>query len=130
MDHISQAKLAVIHLIKKRLNWSEQEYRQKMFECVGVRSAKDLTDPMFRRLMNVFVRSPSYRANANGMTVRQKWFIENLAKHIGWDSQHLDHFIHRFAHERDLRSLNKKEASHLIEALKKIQQRLHPVVTI
>lgn len=123
MAKISQKKLAVVHLMKKQLQLSEADYRRIMSEAVGVASARDLDEAKFHRLMNVFVRSSYYRANASGMTQRQKWFIENLAKQMGWDSQHLDHFIHKFFHERDLRSLNKKEASHLIVALKKIHAR-------
>lgn len=128
MAKISQQKLAVVHLMKKQLQLSDVEYRRMMYQAVGVSSARDLDDGMFRRLMNVFVRSRYYRANSNGMTLRQKWFIEHLAKEMGWDSQHLDHFIHKFFHERDLRSLNKKEASHLIEALKKIHSRYCPPI--
>lgn len=123
MAKISQKKLAVIHLIKKQLGLTDQEYRRRMFESVGVWSAKDLTEEMFRRLMRDFVRSPQYQANSYGMTLKQKWFIENLAQQMGWDSQHLDHFIYKYFHERDLRSLNRKEASHLIDALKTIHAR-------
>lgn len=126
MAVISQKKLAVVHLMKKQLRLSDADYRRMMQEAVGVSSARDLDDGQFRRLMKVFVRSTYYQANANGMTLRQKWFIEHLAKEMGWDSQHLDHFIYKFFHERDLRSLNKKEASHLIEALKKIRTRYSP----
>lgn len=123
MAKISQQKLAVVHLMKKQLKLSDVDYRRMMYEAVGVSSARDLDEAKFRRLMNVFVRSSFYRANTYGMTQPQKWYIENLAKQMGWDSQHLDHFIHKFFHERDLRSLNKNEASHLIVALKKIHAR-------
>jgi hypothetical protein len=128
MAKISQQKLAVVHLMKKELRLDDAEYRRFMRETVGVSSAKDLDEGMFRRLMNAFVRSRYYRANASGMTLRQKWYIESLAKQMGWDSQHLDHFIYKFFHERDLRNMNKKEASHLIDALKNIHARYNPSV--
>ena len=128
MAKISQQKLAVVHLMKKELRLDDAEYRRFMRETVGVSSAKDLDEGMFRRLMNAFVRSRYYRANASGMTLRQKWYIESLAKQMGWDSQHLDHFIYKFFHERDLRNMNKKEASHLIDALKNIHARYTPPV--
>ena len=118
MAKISQQKLAVIHLTKNKLGLTDEEYRRRMFASVGVRSAKDLTEEMFRKVLRDFVRSPFYQANDSGMTLKQKWFIENLAKKMGWDSQHLNHFITKHFHEQDLGSLNKKEASYLINALK------------
>jgi|CXWL01.1.fsa_nt_gi hypothetical protein len=121
MARISQKKLAVIHLIKKELHLSDAQYRRMMHEAVGVTSAKELDELQFHQLMNYFVRSRHYQANNHGMTLRQKMYIESLARQLGWDSLHLDHFIHKYYYERDLRSLNKQEASRLIESLKNVR---------
>jgi len=121
---IDNKKLALIHIIKKELKLKDEDYRDILEKATGVRSAKDLNNTTFRKLMNHFVRSSHYRNAPNGMTLRQKMYIKTLSRHLEWTDTHLDNFIRKYYHESGLDALNKVEASKLIESLKHIQQ--HP----
>ena len=118
---IDRKKLALIHIVKKELNLSDEEYRQILFSAVGVHSAKDLDEVTFRKLMNYFVRSRHYRVNDHGLTLKQKLYIQAIAGQLHWEEQHLVNFIHKYYHQSSLNRLTKKEASHLIESLKRIK---------
>jgi len=120
---MDQKKLALIHIIKKELALSDEEYRTILRRVTGKDSAKDIDDAGFRLLMNYFVRSEYYRINPVGMTIRQKLFIKSLAQSLGWDEGHLTNFIRKYYHESGIDQLTRKEASHLIESLKEIRVR-------
>ncbi len=120
---MDKKKLALIHIIKRELNLSDETYRDILRRAAGVDSAKDLDDAGFRRLMSRFVRSPHYRVNARGMTLRQKMLIQSLARGLGWDTGHLDHFINKYYHQSELCRLSRGEAARLIESLKHISGR-------
>ena len=113
-------KLALIHIIKKELNLSDTEYRDILQEATGTRSAKDLDDAQFRKLMYYFVRSSHYRLNPFGLTMRQKLFINYLSQQIGWTDEHLNNFIHKYYHKISVDRLTRQEAIKLIESLKNI----------
>ena len=121
---IDRKKLALIHIVKKELQLSDEEYRHILFKVVGVHSAKDLDEKKFRKLMNHFVRSQLYRVNHHGMTLKQKIFIKSLAHQLHWEEEHLTNFIHKYYHENALKMLTRKEASRLIESLKHIKEQL------
>lgn len=118
---MDKKKIALVHIIKKELNLSDEEYRDILREAAGVNSSKDLDEEKFRKLMNFFVRSRYYRVNKFGLTIRQKLYIQYLARELGWEAGHLDNFIHKYYHERNLGSLTKKEAIKVIESLKQIR---------
>jgi len=120
---MDKKKLAVIHIVKKELKLSDTQYRAILQEAAGVRSAKDLDEEKFRRLMNYFVRSKHYRVNPDGLTIRQKLFIKYLAQQLGWSSAHLKNFIHKYYSKTEINKLSKKEAMGVIESLKSIKQR-------
>ncbi|HSR36535.1 MAG TPA: phage protein GemA/Gp16 family protein, partial [Desulfurivibrionaceae bacterium] len=61
---LDQKKLAVIHIVKKELGLSDQEYRDSLEKITGVRSAKELDEAGFRILMRHFAKSRHYRVNA------------------------------------------------------------------
>lgn len=119
---MDKKKLALIHIIKKELNLSDEEYRNILQEAAGVRSAKDLDEEKFRKLMNFFVRSPYYQVNKFGLTMRQKLYIKYLAQGLGWEPRHLDNFIHKYYREPNIDKLSKKEAIKVIESLKNIRE--------
>lgn len=119
---IDQKKLAVIHIVKKELQLSDEEYRRIIFRAAGVHSAKGLDEKGFRKLMNYFIRSRHYRVNDHGMTLNQKIFIKSLAHQLHWEDQHLENFIHKYYHKNELSSLTRKEASKVIEGLKHIKE--------
>ncbi|MFA5144415.1 MAG: phage protein GemA/Gp16 family protein [Candidatus Omnitrophota bacterium] len=119
---MDKKKLAVIHIVKKELNLSDAEYRDTLQRIAGVSSAKELDDEKFRKLMNFFVRSKYYQVNPFGLTIRQKLYIEYLAREAGWEEGHLNNFIHKYYHKPDISKLTKKEAVKVIESLKGVNQ--------
>lgn len=114
---MDQKKLAFIHIVKKELGLTDREYRKILKQTAGVRSAKDLTETGFRKLINYFVRSKHYRLNAHGLTLRQKLYIQYLARELDWEQAHLENFIKKYYH-KELMELSRKEAIRAIESLK------------
>lgn len=123
LDH---KKLAVIHIVKRELGLSDDEYRDLLERETGVRSAKDLDEKGFRRLMRSFAASKYYRINKNGLTFRQKLFIKHLVDDLGWDQQHFTNFLNKYYKQTVLDRLSKREASKLIESLKNIRKHQQP----
>jgi hypothetical protein len=116
---IDQKKIAVIHVVIKRLGLSDVEYRSTLQRVAGVKSSKDLDETGFRKLMKALVQSPHFKTNAYGMTIKQKMFIEYLADHIGYDQGHLENYLNKYF-KHSLETLNRKQASNVIAALKHI----------
>ena len=117
---IDRKKLALIHIVKKELNLSDQEYRDILQQVTGVRSAKDLDETAFNRLLRYFTRSKQYQINQYGLTFRQKYFIKHLLTDLRWDDQHLLNFLKKYYQKTGINELTKKEASNVIESLKNI----------
>ncbi len=117
-------KLAVIHIVKKELGLSDAQYRRILRQASGVESAKDLSEESFRKLMNFFVRSRYYRANPQGLTIKQKLYIKYLAGQLAWGPEHLNNFIKKYYHKAALEILTRKEAAKLIESLKAIEKKI------
>lgn len=120
---MDRKKLALIHIVKNELNLRDAQYRAILQEAAGVKSAKDLDEEKFRRLMNYFVRSKHYRINPDGLTIRQKLFIKYLAQQLDWSRAHLKNFIRKYYGKTEVNKLTKKEAIGVIESLKSIKQR-------
>ena len=120
MARLDRKKLAVIHLVKKELRLTDDEYRTILKQVAGVKSAKDLDEPGFRKLMNYLVRAKQYRLNSLGMTLKQKMFIQSLARDLGWNRQELDQFIQKYYHCEKADELSRKEAIKAIESLKNV----------
>ena len=117
---IDHKKLAVIHIVKKELNLNDNEYRNDLEKICGVRSAKELDDKGFRKLMRYFTRSGYYRSTMDGITFRQKMYIKNLTNQTGWSESHFTNFLKKYYKKKDIGAFSKKEASKLIESLKNI----------
>lgn len=117
---IDHKKLAVIHIVKKELQLDEQEYRDTLERVAGVRSARELDDDSFRKLMAFFARSRYYRTRKDGVTFRQKMFIQHLVTDLAWDETHFHNFLKKYYKTQNLDLLSKKEASKVIESLKHI----------
>lgn len=120
---LDRKRLALVHIVKKELGLRDAAYRRILRQVAGVSSAKDLDEAGFRRLMRFFVRSDYFRANAHGMTLKQKLFIKALARDLGWDPAHLRNFIRKYYQKDGLEALDRREASKLIESLKAIGER-------
>ncbi len=121
LDH---KKLAVIHIVKKELSLSDEQYRDTLERITGVRSAKDLDEGGFRKLMNYFARSKYYRAQRDGITFRQKMFIRDLKGQLQWNEPHFTNFLKKYYKKERIETLTKKEAIKVIESLKNILKRL------
>ena len=119
LDH---KKLAVIHIVKKELNLSEEQYRDTLEKVTGVRSAKELDDSGFHKLMRYFTRTKHYRLNRYGLTLRQKMYINHLWQDLGWNEIHFRNFLKKYYKQESVAALSKKEASKVIESLKHILQ--------
>ena len=117
---LDRKKLALIHIVKKELGISDRDYRCLLRRIGGVETARDLDEAGFRKLMRFLVRSDYYRANAFGMTLKQKMFIKSMTSQLGWDPAHLTNFIRKYYQRPDLDHLDRKDASKLIESLKAI----------
>lgn len=120
---LDRKKLALVHIVKKELELRDADYRRILRHVAGVSSARDLDEAGFRKLMRFFVRSDYFRANARGMTLKQKLFIKALARDLAWDPAHLRNFIRKYYQKDGLEALDRKEASKLIESLKAIGER-------
>ena len=114
---MDKKKLAVIHIVKKELSLSDGEYRDILERIAGVRSAKDLTDNQFHKLMRYFVRTRHYRVTGSGITMRQKYYIRHLKEDLQWDDDHFQNYLHKYFHKRELATYSKHDASNLIVAL-------------
>ena len=121
---MDQKKLALIHIIKKELKLTDEEYRKILKDAAGVTTAKDLDVRKFRKLMNVFVRSKHYRAHPDAITLKQLLFIKGLCRDVSWSGDHLTNFLSKYYHKPTLDALNKREASKVIESLKRIKDHL------
>jgi hypothetical protein len=119
---LDRKKIALIHIVKKELGISDEDYRCILRRIAGVESSKDLDEAKFRKLMYFLVRSDYYRANAFGMTLKQKLFIKVLTRRLRWDPDHLANFIRKYYRRPGLDFLTRKEASNLIESLKAIRE--------
>lgn len=118
---LDRKRIALIHIVKKELGISDEDYRCILRRIAGVDTSKDLDEAKFRKLMYFFVRSDYYRVNAFGMTLKQKLFIKALARQLRWDLDHLRNFIRKYYQRPGLDYLTRKEASNLIESLKAIR---------
>lgn len=117
---VDHNKLSVIHIVKGELDLSEDEYRDILLRETGVRSAKDMDEKGFKRLMRYFAGSRHYRINKYGLTFRQKLFINHLVDDLGWDVQHFKNFLNKYYKKTEVNKLTKREASKVIESLKNI----------
>ena len=115
---IDQKKLALIHIIQRRLQLTDAAYRDILRRAAGVASARELDEAGFRRLMRAFVRSEHYVLGPGGLTFRQKMFVEHLQERLGWDAGHFHNFLKKYYHRDRVEELDRAGAAHLIESLK------------
>lgn len=120
---INNKKLALIHIVRKELGLSDEEYRSILKRAAGVGSARELDDEKFQKLLNYFARSRHYRRDANGITLKQKLFIKSLSAQMNWSGGHLKNFAKKYYHKDGIGELTKKEAAGLIESLKSVKER-------
>ena len=123
---LDKKKLAVIHIVKKELGLSDQEYRDRLEAITGVRSAKHLDEAAFRKLMGYFARSKYYRMKRDGITFRQRMYINSLKEQLNWREPHFANFLNKYYKKADINAFTRKEASKVIESLKNVLERQKP----
>lgn len=126
MSLLDHKKLAVIHIVKRELDLADEDYRDMLEKAAGVRSARDLDEAGFQRLMRSFARSRHYRPSRQGLTLRQRLFIKHLAEELGWDTNHLRNFLKKYYKKERVATLSKKEASKVIIGLQQILHAQRP----
>lgn len=117
---LDKKKLAAIHIVKRELGLSDRQYRDRLERITGVRSAKDLDDRGFRKLMTYFVRSRYFRDRREGVTFRQKMYIRGLQEQLNWDETHFVNFLKKYYKKSDIHTFSRKEAAKVIESLKNV----------
>ena len=85
-----------------------------------VSTRTDLDEERFRKLMRYFVRTQHYRVNSDGLTLRQKMFIDYMADKLGWEQGHLSNFLLKYYNKEKVADLTKTEAIKAIESLKNV----------
>ena len=125
---MDRKKLALIHIVKKELGLSDEEYRDTLRQVAGVDSARDLTDRQFRLLMRYLVRSRYYVVNRHGLTLRQKLYLSHLQQQLQWDDEHVGNFLRKYFKCEGVAALTRADGSKAIVALRNVLQfhRVHP----
>lgn len=119
---IDNKKIALIHTIKKKSLMSDEEYRKILKESAGVNSSKELTDESFKKVMKYFIKTSHFKTDKNGITLKQKMYIEVLIKNMKWDNEHFINYIKKYYHMDNLEQFDKKAGSNLINSLIKITE--------
>lgn len=133
---MTKENLAVIHIAKKQLGMTDDNYRA-MLSSFGVESSKDLTLEQFHLLMAAFQRlgfvnkstkrtAPPRNREVNGVraaTSRQIWLIEKLWRVSGKVRDHsdsaLENFIVRIT-KATKGTMTLSDASNVITAINKL----------
>ena len=78
-----------------------------------------LLDEDFDKLVNEEIGEEIKRKETKGITEKQRKFIEELAKNLGWTDRELRGFIKHLTGKEDLKELSLNEASKVISELKR-----------
>jgi phage gp16-like protein len=126
--------LAKIHIAKKELGLSDDDYRDAIRSTVpGRNSAADLTDHQLHQLLNRFHEigwRPRFRRRDSRPLPPMVWkarglwlelYAQGVVKNPGWTA--LGRFCKRMTGIQDLRRLDTRQATVIIEALKSWLQR-------
>jgi hypothetical protein len=122
---IDNKKNAVIHAVKKECKLSDEEYRNILKESAGVTSSKELDDAGFKKVMNYFMRTLYFKKEKNGITLKQKMFIEGLKSDLKWDNDHFKNYLNKYYHIEKIENIDKITASHIIISMKNIYKNKH-----
>ncbi len=127
-------KMAVIHVAKKQCTPDDDCYRELLSSCAGVSSAAELkTDAQFNAVMDAFERlgfkkdlmrkwKLSAPAAPGMISPKQEYYIKGLWKLASKskDEKSLQAMIMRIGKVDDIRFLEVKNASSVIQALRSI----------
>jgi hypothetical protein len=126
---INNRQKALLHVAKARLGLSDEEYRDILRTYGGAESSKFLNEVGLERVM-AFFQSLGFQAKpARGANLRlsaseaQVRLIYYLAQDLGWVPRRLYGFMSKMTGETHPERLTKKQASNVIEGLKKMRSR-------
>jgi hypothetical protein len=134
--------LGKLHIAKKELGFDDETYRGILFERCGKTSAKDLSDRQISSVIREFV-SKGWTPRASRLTPDAKKFDDQVGDIYSatpaqkrmieamWhdvyrgndEAKHLRQFLWNHFKTSDLRFLEKRKASDVIEAIKAIKTR-------
>lgn len=126
---MTRKELAIIHILKKELNLTDDDYRTLLWNNYRVESSKSLTTPQYKDLVATLrgmqsgsTLSPTIPNNPQQITTPQKSYITSLAK-IG-NIRNIPAFITKVIDRpiATLDDLTKKEASRVITILRSYQK--------
>jgi hypothetical protein len=123
-------QLALIHVAKKQLGLSEEEYREILKSQGGTESAKFLDEFGVDRILRFFHTlgfKQTKKAPKRNLKLlaseAQRAMIYGLAEDLGWSRERLCGFIDNISAMYRPEELNREEAPKIIEALKAMRAR-------
>ncbi|HIE64904.1 MAG: phage protein GemA/Gp16 family protein [Nitrospira sp.] len=127
MDRITSKQIKALWGFSGRACIPERELRGWVTRRTGKRSIRALTKAEASRLIGELIdveTGQPKRLSEDRMTEAQATWIRVLGEMIGWDGHRLSGLCKKMYRGKGMRSLNRKEASGLIEALKAIGERV------
>lgn len=132
--------LALIHVAKKKLNLSEENYRAMLFSTTKKHSTKEMSDKELIEVVHSLDKLGFQSTNKNAfnsntwtnqtgrtrgkyeISLSQERYIKSLWQKVAREKtdEALNSFIKRVCEKNNLESLDKAEASKLIMVLKKL----------
>ena len=119
----------MIHIAKTQCGLADDEYRELLFSCAGIRSAAELSaESQFDSIMAAFKKLGFMPRRSRGGTARsfitraQEGYIRSLWEKTARNPapEALDAFVNRITHAPSLTELTRREASKVIEALRQM----------
>ena len=126
MQSIAHNKLVRIHIIRRELGLTDEQYRSMLKRIAGVTFAKELDDRSYDKVTRHFERCRQEVLAIRRLTTHQRFFIEGLQKKLGWNDTRCRNFLLKYCHVAEPSALDRKQATKLIESLKNVLQHRHP----
>ncbi|MFQ5580009.1 MAG: phage protein GemA/Gp16 family protein [Nitrospiria bacterium] len=126
MGKVTPKQIRALWTLSGRVRIPEHEVRGWVAARVGKRSIRALSKReaslLISELLEVMAgRAPLY--SAHRMTSAQEMWIGALGEMIGWSESRISGLAKKMYSEKGMRTLSRREASGLIEALKSISER-------
>lgn len=109
---------------------SSEDAHARVFDEFGTEHIKDLRDAEALYIIDSFLgkRPPKPRTRGAMASDKQIWLIQKLAAELGWNDnpERLSGFVRKYAGVDNLLWLTKKQASAVIEGLKRLTEHSSP----
>lgn len=116
---VKNRDLALIHILKNKMNMPDDDYRAMLHKAYGVNSSKDLTSLQRKELITIMEKMTHDPFKASPLQIQ---YIKNLAN--GYVN-HLLSFAGKIINREinNINNLSKQEASKVIDALKRYHRK-------